>query len=96
MARRRRVEITGSLDLLQVATTRERLLAMLTTRPPWTIDLCGIEDCDAAGVQLLWAMRRAADAAGGRLDVIGGEAVVGAACEAIHLTPATVLANLDG
>jgi phospholipid transport system transporter-binding protein len=54
----------GGLDLYGVETARAELLACLPGRSTVTLDLSGVSACDAAGWQLLLAVRRTAMAAG--------------------------------
>jgi anti-anti-sigma factor len=57
-------EITGVLNVCDVAEIREELIACLTARSRLVLDLKGVCDCDTAGVQLLCSAHKSAAALG--------------------------------
>jgi anti-anti-sigma factor len=58
------IRFAGGLDLYSAEQARTELLACLAARPALTLDLSQVSDCDAAGWQLLIALRKSAAAAG--------------------------------
>ena len=58
------IRFVGGLDLYSAESARAELLACCATRPALVLDLSGVSVCDAAGWQLLLAVRQTAVAAG--------------------------------
>ncbi|TXC66711.1 STAS domain-containing protein [Piscinibacter aquaticus] len=63
--------LPAALTIYTVGETQHALTAWLSTLPPeatlWRIDAAGIEEADAAGVELLLSISRSASLAGARL-----------------------------
>ncbi|RJX35968.1 MAG: STAS domain-containing protein [Desulfurivibrio sp.] len=57
-------KIDGDLTICRVAELRERLLTFVVTVNEVEVDLRGVTDCDAAGLQLLVSLKRTAEEAG--------------------------------
>jgi len=57
------VRLVGELDIYHVEVARAALLQQLAVQPGLTLELDGVEACDAAGLQWLLAARRSAEAA---------------------------------
>lgn len=55
-----RLTIRNDLSIYTAKTLREALLDCLDTPGDLEIDLSEVSDCDAAGLQLLWAVRKSA------------------------------------
>lgn len=58
------VHFVGALNIYGVDAARTELLTGLASRTALTLDLSGVTACDAAGLQLVIAARRAATLAG--------------------------------
>jgi anti-anti-sigma factor len=80
----------GALQIAAVAELRDALRESLAESGELTLDLTGVDGCDAAGVQLLLAVRRSAAQASKRLRLVGLEGGVAAAAAALGL-PAEAL-----
>jgi anti-anti-sigma regulatory factor len=52
--------LAGKLEIYDVQELQSQLLECLQNRPALRIDARGLETCDPAGLQLLWAARRSA------------------------------------
>jgi anti-anti-sigma factor len=57
------IRLAGDLDIYTVESGRDALAAMLSDGHGLDLDVSGVENCDAAGIQLLLAARRSALAA---------------------------------
>lgn len=57
-------ELTGTLDINTVDELRGILLASLERNTTIVVDLSSVTSCDAAGVQLLFALAKSAELAG--------------------------------
>ncbi|MBU4261833.1 MAG: STAS domain-containing protein [Proteobacteria bacterium] len=57
-------KIEGDLTIYQVAELRERLLPFASGVNTVTVDLLGVAECDAAGLQLLVSLKKTAEEAG--------------------------------
>lgn len=55
-----RLEITGELSIYEAAVLRETLLSCLGSEGEVMLDLTGVAGCDAAGLQLLCALKKSA------------------------------------
>ena len=64
------LQLTGNLDVNAAAEVHRALLTHLEHSLGISLDLSQIENCDAAGVQLLIAMQRSAEAVGKPFAVI--------------------------
>jgi anti-anti-sigma factor len=62
--------LTGALDINAAAGVRTALLQYLEQHTCISLDLSQIESCDAAGIQLLLALGKSAEAAGKPLVVV--------------------------
>ena len=64
--------LDGELNIYRAQALREPLLALLAQDAPLlTIDLSGVSEIDSAGVQLLMAAKRQAQATDRRLVLVG-------------------------
>lgn len=70
------IRLAGGLDLYSVENARTELLACFGARRTLVLDLDKVSDCDAAGWQLLLALRQTAIAAGKNFSFGAGSAVV--------------------
>jgi anti-anti-sigma factor len=57
-------KIEGDLTIYRVAELRERLLPFASGVNTVTVDLQGVTECDAAGLQLLVSLKKTAEEAG--------------------------------
>jgi anti-anti-sigma factor len=55
-----KLKIEGSLSIYEAATLQQELCACLENDSDLELDLGGVTDCDAAGLQLLYATRKKA------------------------------------
>lgn len=55
-----RYKITGELSIYEAAVLREALLTCLGSEGEVMLDLTGVAGCDAAGMQLLCALKKSA------------------------------------
>ena len=58
------LKLTGALDINTVDELRGILIASLERNATIVVDLCSVTSCDAAGVQLLFALAKSAELAG--------------------------------
>ncbi|HEX8986567.1 MAG TPA: STAS domain-containing protein [Rhodocyclaceae bacterium] len=72
----RRIALDGELTVQSAAATRERLLAALAGSDVLELDLGGVAEFDSAGLQLLLAARKSAQAAGKRMRLFRPPAAV--------------------
>ena len=64
MEERTRLKIQGALSIYDAAALREELLDCLKRDRDLELDLKRVTNCDTAGLQLLYAVRKTASAAG--------------------------------
>ena len=78
MTQRVSLAIEGELTIYRAQEIQQQLVGALSAQPPaLDIDLSAVTELDSAGVQLLMAAKRAADAAGFSLSLLAhSEAVV--------------------
>jgi anti-anti-sigma factor len=69
-------EITGTLNVSEVADIRDEIIVCLSARNKIVLDLNGVVDCDSAGVQLLCSAQKTAASQGKELTVVRAPAVV--------------------
>ncbi len=79
------LEVSGAFTVYEVAEHREAFLAALMRSSDISLELGGVEDCDTAGVQLLLAVRRTVEKAGGSFAVSGLEGPVAGAMARIGI-----------
>lgn len=70
------IRFAGGLDLYSVESARAELLACIAGRPALALDLSGVSVCDAAGWQLLIALRQSAVAAGKSFSIQAGSPAI--------------------
>ena len=58
------IQLIGDLDIYSVEAARDELRHYVADQPALDLDLGGVETCDAAGMQLLLAVRRSSLADG--------------------------------
>ncbi|MDR3460051.1 MAG: STAS domain-containing protein [Verrucomicrobiae bacterium] len=80
------IRLVGDLDLYQVAAARAALLNELAGRPGLELDLSGIANCDAAGLQLLIAAGRSAALAGKTFCIQAAAPAIGECSQLLGLT----------
>jgi len=66
-----RLAIDGPLTIYEVAALRERLAACLGNQAGLELDLGGVTECDASGLQLLCAARKTAGGRGKPMRIAG-------------------------
>ena len=66
-----RLAIDGPLTIYEVAALRERLAACLGNQAGLELDLGGVTECDASGLQLLCAARKTAGERGKPMRIAG-------------------------
>ncbi len=90
--------LPAELTIHTVGETRHALVAWIATLGPratlWRLDAAGVEEADAAGVQLLLATSRSASLAGARLRLESPSRVLCRASEQLGIAP-IVLGTLD-
>jgi len=80
------LELAGVLDINSVAEVRKALLEHVEQHARISLDLSRIQSFDAAGVQLLLAMQRSAEAVGKPFAVVSGTDVFTMTCEALGIS----------
>lgn len=70
------IEVAGPLDVNTAATLRDALEPLVDREPAPTLDLSGIDSCDTAGIQVLFAAARSAAFRQKRLRVANASAPV--------------------
>lgn len=68
--------LSGPLTVFAVRSERDRMLSVLSEARPLCVDLAGVTECDAAGLQLLCSLRRSYEARGLELRFLGATSVV--------------------
>lgn len=86
------LELTGALDIITAEEVRTSLLAHLEHHDRLSLDLSKIESCDTAGVQLLLAAQRSAEAACKPFTVVAATDAFTTACTALGISSAQFLA----
>ena len=82
----RRFVVDGEMTIYRAAELREGLLAALAQgEGDFTIDLAAVTEMDSAGVQLLMAARKSAEAAGFALHLAGHSPAVVEVLETLGL-----------
>lgn len=71
-----RLVLEGDLTIYHAAELKPQLLAALEQCNPLELDLAGVAEIDAAGLQLLLMAKRQAQASGRRLVIAGHSAAV--------------------
>jgi phospholipid transport system transporter-binding protein len=82
------LQLPGPLEIYTVLDVRNLLLDAIQQKPAVNLDLSQVKACDAAGLQLLCAARKAAQSAARPLRIVCGSPSVLDACSAIGLDPA--------
>jgi anti-anti-sigma factor len=77
----------GALQIAAAADLRDALRESLAESDELTLDLAGVDGCDAAGLQILLAARRSAAESAKRLRLVGLEGGVAEAAAALGLRP---------
>jgi len=80
------LELAGVLDINTVAEVCKSLLEHLEHQARASLDLSQIESCDAAGIQLLFAMQRSAKAAGKPFAIVAATDVFTTTCAALGIS----------
>jgi len=92
------MRLPAELTIYTVAETQHALstwIASLGDRAPvWRLDASGVDEADAAGVQLLLSLSRSASAAGARLKLDAPSAALCRASHQLGIAP-IVLGTLD-
>ena len=86
-----RLKIEGSMSIDEAATLRKELCACLENDAGLDLDLGGVTDCDAAGLQLLYAARKTAEEGKKRFHVTGAPQTVLDTLRRAGLNPDEVL-----
>ncbi len=73
-------KIEEPLTVQTVEEWKRRLVAHASAAPELSIDLQAVPECDAFGLQLLWAARCAALAAGRRFSILRANDIFTRAC----------------
>ena len=66
-----RIAIDGSLSIYEASALREALAACMENEAGLELDLKGVTDCDASGLQLLCSARKTAGQRGKGIRVVG-------------------------
>lgn len=61
---RAHLTIDGTLSIMDAAQIREEMLQSLEETEGLVLDLSGVDGCDAAGIQLIWSLWKAAEGQG--------------------------------
>lgn len=80
-----RLKFEGALTIYDVAGLREALLKLIGVEGELEIDFSGVGDCDAAGLQLLCALRKSAEHRDNPIRVIGPSRGISTALDAAGL-----------
>jgi anti-anti-sigma factor len=86
------LELTGDLDINTAVEVHKTFLTYLERHARISLDLSQIECCDAAGVQLLLAVQRSAEAAGKPFAVVAATAAFTTVCAALGISSAQFIA----
>lgn len=70
------LELSGALDIYRADAVRQQFLSALSVQRELMLDLAGVQTCDTAGIQLLWAAHKTAEADGRRLSIRNPSAAV--------------------
>ena len=81
------VQLNGDLDIYNVEAARDELLNHIAGQPALDLDLGGVETCDAAGMQLLLAVRRSTLANGKPFFIQSPAAPVVKCAELLGISP---------
>lgn len=84
------VRAPRNLDIYSAAAFRDALLAQ-AARPTVVVDLAPVESCDIAGLQVLWAVKRSAEASGRSFVVRNTPPVLLQACSGLGLDATQLL-----
>jgi anti-anti-sigma factor len=63
------VQVTGDLHISEAEQLRSALLRELRDAPAMTLELSGVDSCDAATLQILFSLRKSAERDGKHLNV---------------------------
>ena len=85
------LKIEGSLSIYEAAAFREELLTCFEKFEDLTLVLNGVDDCDTAGLQLLCAARKTAEATGKTLTVSDAPQPVTDTLQSAGLNPDEIL-----
>jgi anti-anti-sigma factor len=86
------LELTGDLDIDAAVEVHKALLAYLEHHARIWLDLSKIECCDAAGVQLLVAAQRSAEAAGKPFAIIAVTEAFTTVCASLGISSGQFIA----
>lgn len=86
------VHLAGDLDLYNVEAARDALTGHLAGKDTLELDFSGVENCDAAGIQLLVAARRSAVALGKGFSIRTPALAIAKCGELLGLLPETLQA----
>ena len=89
------LQFAGDLDIYHVEAARDALRDWLATQSQLRLDLEGVTNCDAAGLQLLLAARHSATVTGKHLQIAGTAVAVQNCCRQLGLPPETTFAPAD-
>ena len=79
------VRVEGELSIRNADEVHHSLLAATASITEVVLDLSSVEECDAAGLQLLCAVRRSAAQRGQRFAITGASQAVQSAAEVLGL-----------
>lgn len=85
-----RLVIDGSLSIYDVNNIREKLIDFLKANDSFELDLNNINECDAAGVQLLYSARKTADSIGKQMKIHGVSKKVKESAVRLGIDPETI------
>jgi anti-anti-sigma factor len=71
-----RIQIQGSLTITAAADLKQALRELLGGSSSSIVDLSGVDECDATGIQLLRAAQKTAKNAGKRIEFLAPSAAV--------------------
>ncbi len=71
----------GPITIYQVKDLREEILPCTDKYDRLALDLSGVDDCDSAGVQLLYSVLKTVEEKGGKISVKGASTEVRKALE---------------
>jgi anti-anti-sigma regulatory factor len=88
---RRTCRISGALCIWEAAAVWGQLGPLLAEPLPLTIDLTAVEECDAAGIQILCQIRHIAETTATRPQFVGISPAVLQAMQQAGMDPATLV-----
>jgi anti-anti-sigma factor len=86
-----KLKVEGSMSIHEAAILQKELCACLDIDADLDLDLAGVTECDAAGLQLLYAARKKAQKGRGQFHVTDVSQAVFDALRRIGLNPDEVL-----